>query len=55
MFELDCIITMKKKHVCGSMQWKVIRTGADIKIECLGCKRQYLMPRYELEKKIKKD
>ena len=33
MYTLDQIITTKKPHVCGSKEWKVIRVGADIKLE----------------------
>ena len=54
MYELGQIVTTKKKHVCGSNTWKVIRTGADIKLECEGCKRIIMMHSFELDKKIKK-
>ncbi len=55
MFELDQIITTKKKHVCGNDKWKIIRVGADMKIECINCKRVVLISRVELEKKVKKN
>lgn len=55
MFEEGKIVVTKKKHVCGSFEWKVIRSGADLKLECVKCKRVIMMPRYELEKKIKKE
>jgi hypothetical protein len=54
MYKLDDIITTKKKHVCGSDKWKIIRIGADIKMECTGCGRVVLIPKIELDKKIKK-
>jgi len=54
MYELGQILITKKNHVCGSNEWKVIRTGADIKLECQGCKRVIMLHSYELEKKIKK-
>lgn len=54
MYELDSIVKTKKPHVCGSFEWKVIRTGASIKLECVGCKRVIMMAKYELDKKIKK-
>ena len=53
-YELDQIITTKKPHVCGSSNWRVIRTGASIKLECQGCKRIIMLASYELDKKIKK-
>ena len=54
MYTLDQIVTTKKAHVCGSNDWKVIRTGADIKLECCGCKRIIMISSFELDKRIKK-
>jgi hypothetical protein len=54
MYTLGEIIKTKKPHVCGSDEWKVIRTGADIKLECQGCKRIIMLATYELVKRIKK-
>ena len=31
------VVMTKKKHPCGSSEWTVIRTGADIKMKCSGC------------------
>ncbi len=53
-YALNEIIKTKKKHVCGSDLWKVIRTGADIKLECQGCQRIIMIPSFELDKRIKK-
>ena len=54
MFELGTIVKTKKPHVCGCNEWKIVRSGADIKLECTECKRVIMMARSELEKKIKK-
>lgn len=54
MYTLNQIVKTKKVHVCGSNEWKVIRTGADLKLECCGCKRVVMMPSFELDKKVKK-
>ena len=51
--EAGDIVRLKKKHPCGSNEWRIIRTGVDIRIECLGCHRSVLMERATLEKKIK--
>lgn len=53
IYKLDDIVETKKQHVCGENKWKVIRTGADIKLECVGCKRVIMMSKFELDKKIK--
>ncbi len=42
---LGDVVRMKKPHPCGSDQWTVIRTGADIKIRCTGCGRIVMMDR----------
>lgn len=53
-YELNQIVKTKKTHVCGSNEWKIIRVGADIKLECQGCQRIILLTSFELEKKLKK-
>ncbi|MEN6410025.1 MAG: DUF951 domain-containing protein, partial [Anaerolineaceae bacterium] len=45
--ELDDILRLRKPHPCGSYDWKVVRLGADIGLECLGCQRRVLLPRRE--------
>lgn len=42
---LGDVVRMRKPHPCGSDQWTVIRTGADIKIRCSGCGRIVMMDR----------
>ncbi len=39
------VITTRKPHPCGSSEWTVIRTGADIKIRCNGCGRIVMLDR----------
>ena len=53
-YELNSIVEMKKAHPCGHNEWKITRVGADIKIKCLGCNREVMMPRVDFNKKIKK-
>ena len=53
MYKLGDIVFTKKNHVCGSNRWKIIRTGVDIKLECLECKRIIMIPSFELDKKVK--
>lgn len=48
------IVEMKKKHPCGSLSFKVIRVGADIKIACTGCQRVLTLDRLKVEKMIKR-
>ena len=48
------VIQTKKNHPCGSCQWTVIRTGADIKIRCSGCNHVVMMDRETFLKRRKK-
>ena len=53
-YGLNDIVVMKKIHPCGSSEFEIIRLGADIKIKCLKCGHVIMLPRVELNKKIKK-
>lgn len=53
-YDLGDIVTMKKVHPCGSNLFEIIRLGADIKIRCTKCGRVIMLPRVDLNKKIKK-
>jgi hypothetical protein len=48
----DHVLT-KKKHVCGSNEWEVMRMGIDIKLKCVSCGREIMMFKADLDKKIK--
>ncbi|NLG33590.1 MAG: DUF951 domain-containing protein [Syntrophomonadaceae bacterium] len=51
-FNLGDIVRMKKKHPCGSLNWQIIRMGADIKIKCQGCGRLVMLPRNQFERQM---
>lgn len=44
---------MRRKHPCGSWEWRVYRVGADIGIECLICGRRVMLERRQFEKRVK--
>lgn len=48
------VITMKKKHPCGSDRFTVLRIGADFRIKCLECGREVMLERVKVEKNIRK-
>ncbi|MBP5153612.1 MAG: DUF951 domain-containing protein [Lachnospiraceae bacterium] len=48
----DILIT-KKPHPCGSSEWEILRTGADLRLKCLGCGRMILLARREAEKRLR--
>lgn len=47
------ILKMKKKHPCGSSEWKVLRIGADFRLKCVGCGHQIMIPRVKAEKNVR--
>ena len=47
------IVRLRKSHPCGSVDWKVMRTGMDFRIQCLGCQHQAWIPRVKLERNLK--
>ena len=46
-------VRLRKVHPCGGYEWKVVRLGADIGIECLTCQHRVLLSRRELAHKMK--
>jgi hypothetical protein len=50
---LNDVVRLRKKHPCGSYEWRVVRVGADIGIQCLKCDRRVLLPRRKFEKRVK--
>ena len=53
-YKLNDRVIMKKGHPCGANEWKIIRLGIDIKIECCNCGIVVMIPRIEFNRKLKK-
>ena len=53
MYGLDSIVVMKKTHPCGGAAWKVVRVGADVKLQCTTCGKYINLTRDELKKRAK--
>ncbi len=51
--QVNDILTMKKVHPCGEKRWRVLRTGADLRLKCLGCGREVMEPRYKAERNVR--
>ena len=51
--QINDTVRMRKAHPCGATDWKVIRLGADIGLECLGCGRHVMLTRRELMRRAK--
>ncbi len=54
IYNVGDILEFKKEHPCKSKNWIVLKIGVDYKLECCICKRQIIIPRVELPKKVKK-
>ena len=51
--QLDDVVRLRKAHPCGSYEWRVVRLGADIGLECQVCHRRVLLPRRKLAHRLK--
>ncbi len=47
-------LRLKKPHPCGGHDFIVLRVGMDFKIRCKTCGREVMVPRANVEKRIKK-
>lgn len=52
-FALGDVVRLKKPHPCGGYDWTVVRLGADIGLTCTTCGRRVLLPRRDLERRLK--
>lgn len=50
---LEDIVRLRKPHPCGSYDWRVVRLGADIGLECVKCKRRIMLERRALRHRMK--
>ena len=50
---LDDVLRLRKPHPCGSYEWRVVRLGADIGLECKSCGRRVMLTRRELNRRMK--
>ena len=53
-YNIGSLLVLKKGHPCGENLWEVVKLGADIRLKCTKCGRLVIIPRIELNKKIKK-
>lgn len=55
MLEIDMgdVLRLRKPHPCGGYDWRVVRLGADIGLRCLKCDRRVLLPRSDVERRLK--
>lgn len=51
---LNDVVQLRKPHACGGDTWRIVRLGADIGLHCETCGRRVMLPRAELERRIKR-
>lgn len=51
--QLGDVLTMKKPHPCGEKRWVVLRVGADLRLRCVGCGHEVMLPRGKAERNIR--
>lgn len=51
---LGDIAVMKKNHPCGGNTFEITRVGMDVKLKCLTCGHEIMLPRRKAEKAIKR-
>ncbi|HEY5982693.1 MAG TPA: DUF951 domain-containing protein [Anaerolineales bacterium] len=51
--QINDVLRLRKAHPCGSLEWTVVRLGADIGLQCRGCGRRVMLTRRELAKRLK--
>ena len=51
--QLGSVVRLRKPHPCGGYEWRVVRLGADIGLKCLTCNRRVIIPRRQLERRVK--
>jgi hypothetical protein len=52
-FAVGDVVRLKKPHPCGGFDWNVVRLGADIGVKCQTCGRRVLLPRRDLERRMR--
>ncbi len=49
---LGDVVRLRKRHPCGTFEWRIVRLGADIGLVCRGCERRILLERPSVERRI---
>lgn len=55
-YNLYDVVMMKKYHPCSNRTnlFQILRIGADVKIQCMGCKNIIIMSRIDFNKNIRR-
>jgi hypothetical protein len=51
--QIGDVLTLKKPHACGANEWAIYRLGVDIGLRCKSCNRLVMLPRVQVERRIR--
>lgn len=51
-FNVGDILELRKNHPCGQKRFRVLRTGSEVRLCCLGCGRDLVIQREKVDKMI---
>jgi hypothetical protein len=51
---LGDVVQLRRPHPCGADRWQVLRVGADLRLQCLGCGRRILVARASIERRVRR-
>ena len=46
-------LELKKPHPCGERLFRVMRTGSEVRVVCVGCGRDMSLDRVKLERAVR--
>ena len=52
--KIDDVLELKKPHPCGERHFRVVRTGSEVRIICIGCGRDMTLERVKLERAVRR-
>ncbi len=53
-FRVGDVVRLTKPHPCGGFDWTVVRIGADIGLRCTTCAHRVMLPRTDVERRLKR-
>lgn len=54
VFSVGDVLELKKNHPCGQNKFRVMRTGTEVRLICLGCGRDMTVYREKIDRMISK-
>jgi hypothetical protein len=52
-FRIGDVVRLLRPHPCGGSDWTIVRLGADIGLRCTTCSHRVMLPRTDVERRLK--